>query len=63
MTAPTTTAWAIKAPRGNIIKESIRLTKRDCISDEEFEQGYSWREISKELGYRCVKVHIAEAQE
>lgn len=45
----TITAWAIKAPDGEI----IGIGRKASMIDEG----------DLEMGYRCVKVHITEAQE
>ena len=65
MTAPAITAWAIKAPewsalKGGIIPNSADSYRGDCIS--RFTDNQDWKYWYRR-GYRCVKVHIAEAQE
>ena len=47
-------AWAIKAPDGTINPDSISSSRVKAISSYNLMDGQ---------GYRCVKVHITEAQE
>lgn len=60
MTAPAVTAWAIKAPDGEISLPSIRL---DAGASKETVGGWgTWWEMESD-GYRCVKVHITEMED
>ena len=61
MTAPTITAWAIKAPDsfgGQIDPVCVRASRQDAIDSS----GGNWKWAS-EQGYRCVRVQIIEMEE
>lgn len=59
MTTSSAQAWAIKAPAGHILLETIRRTQEGCIRDKIL---VPW-EMYENKGYRCVRVRVEEIEE
>jgi hypothetical protein len=59
MTPAPTLAWAIKAPNGNILPSTIRLSEADTID----EWGNTSWAFYYGKGYRCVRVEVREVSE
>lgn len=55
-------AYAIKDPKGEIIKTSVASSRRTCIQLYELNQSCNLWEQDYKKGYRCVPVLITEVK-
>lgn len=54
--------WVLKDSKNFLYAATLKLTKRDVVSETVRDFGISWEEIKKS-GYAAVKVRVIEAED